>query len=101
MQSLHHWRLFCFYQRHADSAGTPFDGGRLIYNATGAPSSAVLPHPFAMVLTDFWVFKVTPVCLTKLFPSTLLSAFLTAVGLPAIARPADEKHQAATDRTAK
>jgi hypothetical protein len=54
-----------------------------------------------MVLTDFWVFKVTPVCLTKLFPSTLLSAFLTAVGLPAIARPADEKHQAATDRTAK
>jgi hypothetical protein len=54
-----------------------------------------------MVLADFRIFLVAPVGFPQLLTPAFLSALTAAIALASIARPANEKHQAATDRPAK
>ena len=97
MRFLHRWRFICVHQRPADTARTTFDDGRLIYNAALASASPVLPHPLAVIEADFGIFQVSPVRFPQLLPPTFLSAFIAAVGMTSIARPANEEHQTAID----
>jgi hypothetical protein len=73
----------------------------LIYNAGLANAFAILTHPFALILTDFGILLISPVRLTPLLASASVPAFVVAVGLTSVARPTDEKHQPATDGSAK
>jgi hypothetical protein len=98
---LYRWRFRLFYQRPADTAKTTFNEGRLIYHTALTNPSPVLTHPLALVLADLGICQITPVCFSQLLTPTFPPAFLAAVGLTAITPPADEKHQAATDRPAK
>ena len=52
-------------------------------------------------LADFRILLVTLVGFPQLLQPAFQPALLTAVSLTPIARPADEKHQTATDRPAK
>jgi hypothetical protein len=73
----------------------------LIYHAAIASAFAMLTHAVAMILADLWVLTITPVGFSALLPPAFMAASLTAVDLPSVAWPTNEKHQPATDSPAK
>ena len=62
---------------------------------------APLPLPVAVIFPDFGILLIPPVGLPPLNPPHLAPAWITAVGVPPVARPANEKHCATTAGAAK
>jgi hypothetical protein len=72
----------------------------LICHATTTPA-AILALSIPMIEPGFQALLVATVGLSQLFPPALLSAWMAAVGLPAVAGKADEEHRPAAHGAAK
>ena len=73
----------------------------MIYHTAFALLPSKLAHVLAVILSDFGVLLIPAVGIPSLFTPAPQPASITAICLTAIARPADEKHHAATDLSTK
>jgi hypothetical protein len=102
MQFLRRWQFcFGFRQRLGDTAPTAFDHGRLICHAALAKPIPVFPLTVAVILPNLRVLLITVVGFLPLLLPALVPASIAAIGLSAITRPTDEKHQPAIHSPAK